>query len=111
MGDQQVEDSPRTPQDADVLVHVVVEEGREIGWGSNLAERLEDRAEDIRRGVESAARMVTNSIKTLPHPEGWTLGEVSAAFGVTLTAEAGVLVSKAGAGATFDVTLTFVRKE
>jgi hypothetical protein len=46
---------------------------REIGWGSNLAERLEDRAEDIRRGVESAARMVINSIKTLPHPEGWTL--------------------------------------
>lgn len=111
MDAEQVEDESRSPQDGEVLVHVITEEGREIGWGSNLAERLEDRAEDIRRGVESAARMVTNSIKTLPHPDGWTLGEVTAAFGVTLTAEAGVLVSKAGAGATFDVTLTFARKE
>ena len=93
----------------EVLIQVVAEQGREIGWGRNRAERLEDRAEDIRAGVTSAARMVTDSITTLPQPEAWSLGEVTASFGITLTAEAGVLISKVAAGATFEVTLTFKR--
>ncbi len=91
----------------EVLIQVVPEEGREIGWGQNRAERLEARAEDIRRGVETAARMVTESITALPEPEAWKLGEVTASFGLTLTAEAGVLISKVAAGATFEVSLTF----
>jgi Trypsin-co-occurring domain 1 len=93
-----------------VLVQVVVEEGREIGWGSNLAERLDERLDDIRRAMVSGARAVSASLDGLPKTEGWKLGEVSASFGVTLTAEAGVVLSKASAGATFDVTLTY-RKE
>jgi len=34
---------------------------------------------------------------------------VSASFGITLAAEAGVLLSKASTEATFDVTITFQR--
>ena len=34
---------------------------------------------------------------------------MSASFGITLTAEAGVIVSKASAGATFEVSVTFTR--
>jgi hypothetical protein len=91
----------------EVLIQVVAEEGREIGWGQNRAERLEARAGDIRAGVETAARMVADSITTLPEPEAWKLCEVTASFGITLTAEAGVLISKVAAGATFEVSLTF----
>lgn len=91
----------------EVLVQVVAEDGREIGWRQNRAERLEARAKDIRAGVETAARMVTDSITTLPEPEAWTLCEVTASFGITLTAEAGVLISKVAAGATFEVSFTY----
>lgn len=100
-----VDDEPH----GEILIQVVSEDGREIAFGRNKAERLDDRADDIRAGMESAARMVTDSITALPQPEHWSLGEVTASFGITLTAEAGVLISKVAAGATFEVTLTFKR--
>jgi hypothetical protein len=48
-------------------------------------------------------------IQVVPGVQGWRLDNVSASFGVTLTAEAGALLSKASAGATFDVTVTYKR--
>jgi hypothetical protein len=54
---------------------------------------------------------VAKSLQSLAAPEGWRLGEVSASFGITLTAEAGVIVSKASAGATFEVSVTFTRAD
>jgi hypothetical protein len=90
-----------------VLVQVVDETGREIGWGKDDAERLDARLDDIRRGVASAAGAMSASITGLPQAPAWTLMEVAASFGLTLTAEAGVIVSKVPAGATFEVTLTY----
>lgn len=90
-----------------VLVQVVDETGREIGWGKDDAERLDARLDDIRRGVASAAGAMSASITGLPQTPAWTLTEVSASFGLTLTAEGGVIVSKVPAGATFEVTLTY----
>jgi hypothetical protein len=92
-----------------VLVQVVDETGREIGWGKDDAERLDARLDDIRRGVASAAGAMSASITGLPQTPAWTLTEVAASFGLTLTAEAGVIVSKVPAGATFEVTLTYIR--
>jgi Trypsin-co-occurring domain 1 len=85
--------------------------GREITFGRNLAEGLGDRADDIRAAIEAGSESVAKSLKSLDSPEGWTLGEVSASFGITLTAEAGVIVSKASAGATFEVSVKFTRAE
>ena len=45
----------------------------------------------------------------IPEDELHVLGEVSAKFGITLTAEAGVIVSKASAGATFEISVKFTR--
>ena len=52
---------------------------------------------------------MAKSLQSLTAPEGWRLGEVSASFGITLTAEAGVIVSKASAAATFEVSVKFTR--
>jgi Trypsin-co-occurring domain 1 len=93
-----------------VLVQVVpVEEGREIGWGASVAEQLGDRLDDIRRAIAAGAKAVADSLPGLPGAEGWQLGEVEASFGVTLTAEAGVILSKASAGATFEVKVLYQR--
>jgi hypothetical protein len=97
--------------DATVLVQVVPDAaaGREIGWGSSVAEQLEGRLDDIRRAIESGANAVSASLVSLPDALQWQLQEVSASFGITLTAEAGVLLSKASAGATFEVSITYRR--
>ena len=95
-----------------VLVQVVpVDEGREIGWGDSTAEQLRNRLEDIRRAIAEGAKAVADSLEGLPGAKGWQLGEVSASFGVTLTAEAGVILSKATAGATFEVTVLYKRDQ
>jgi hypothetical protein len=97
--------------DATVLVQVVPDAsaGREIGWGTSVAEQLEGRLDDIRRAIESGAAAVTASLVSLSDSPQWLLHEVSASFGITLTAEAGVLLSKASAGATFEVAITYQR--
>ena len=95
-----------------VLVQVVpVDERREIGWGNSTAEQLRNRMEDIRRAIAEGAKAVADSLEGLPGAKGWQLGEVSAKFGVTLTAEAGVILSKASAGATFEVTVLYKRDQ
>jgi Trypsin-co-occurring domain 1 len=97
--------------DATVLVHVVadVKDRRQIRWDVDVAESLEARFDDVRRAVTSGASAIANSLPTLAEAEGWRLGEVSATFGVSLAAEAGVIISKAEAGATFEVGVTFTR--
>jgi Trypsin-co-occurring domain 1 len=95
-----------------VLVQVVpVESGREIGWGSSRVEALGGRLEEVREAVMSGARAVADSLPGLPAAEGWRLGEVSGSFGICLTAEGGVvLMAKASAAVTFEVTVTFQRQ-
>ena len=97
-----------------VLVQVVdvdVAADREITFGRSLAEGLGDRVDDIRGAIEAGSESVAKSLQSLAAPEGWQLGEVSASFGITLTAEAGAIVSKASAGATFEVSVKFTRAD
>lgn len=95
-----------------VLVQVVeAEQGRQISWGSNAADKLGDRMDDVRKAIAQGTKAVANGLSDLSVGDGWEIGEVSATFGITLTAEAGVLISRAGAEATFEVSVTFQRKE
>jgi hypothetical protein len=91
------------------VIDVDLAEDREITFGKNLAEELSRREDDIRKAIEAGSKSVANSLKSLPSPEGWQLGQVSASFGITLTAEAGAILTKASAGATLEVSVTFTR--
>jgi hypothetical protein len=94
-----------------VLVQVVpVEAGREIGWGSSQVEAFRDRLSDVREAVVAGARAVADSLPELPSADGWRLGEVSGSFGICLTAEGGVILTKASVGVTFEVCVTFQRQ-
>jgi hypothetical protein len=98
-------------QSVPVFVQVVsVKGGRQISWRDNPAEQLADRSEDIRLAIAVGAKSVADSLPGLPGAQGWKMGEVSASFGVTLAAEAGVILSKASAGATFEVMVTYQRE-
>jgi Trypsin-co-occurring domain 1 len=95
-----------------VLVQVVpVENGREISWGSNKVQNLADRLEDIKNAIASGAAAVADSLEALPRKSGWQVKEVSGAFGLSLAAEAGVILTRVSAETTFEVTVTFERKE
>ena len=102
-----------TNSEEKVLVQVVpLDEARQqISWGESTAERLHNRLEDIRSAIAEGAKAVADSLEGLPGAKGWRLEEVSASFGVTLTAEAGVILSKASAGATFEVTVLYRRDQ
>lgn len=94
-----------------VLVQVVPAElGREIGWGSIQVAALGDRLGDVREAVASGARAVADSLDDLPSADGWRLDEVSGSFGISLRAEGGVILTKASAAVTFEVTVTFQRQ-
>lgn len=94
----------------EVLVQVLpVDDGREIGWGSNRVAVFRDRLGDVREAVVSGAAAVADSLDGLPSAEGWRLHEVSGSFGISLTAEGGVILTKATIGTTFEITVTFQR--
>jgi len=91
-----------------VLVAVVPVSGtRQIGWGSSVSEQLDKRLKDIRDAIQSGSMAVASSLEALPGAKGWRLSEVEAKFGVTLTAQAGAILTKASTEATFEVTVTF----
>jgi hypothetical protein len=93
-----------------VVVQVVdVTDGREIAWGNNLVERLKDRAGDIRSAIVAGAQAINTDVNELPTADGWKIKELSATFGITLSAEAGVVLSRASAESTFEVTVTIER--
>lgn len=95
-----------------VYVPVVsVEAGRQIGWGSNAIDQLDRHRVSIQAAVLEGARTVAQSLSTLTPPESWQLKEVQATFGIILTAEAGVILSKASAETTFEVSVTFARQD
>lgn len=92
----------------EVLVQVLPVDGsREIGWGSNRVAVFRDRLGDVREAVVSGAQAVAGSLPGLPSAEGWQLHEVTGSFGISLTAEGGVILTKATAGMTFEITVTF----
>jgi len=93
-----------------VLVQVVeVHAGREIARAPQVAELLRDRVDEIRDAIVTGAQTIAGTLRELDAAPGWKLDEVSASFGLTLAAEAGVILSKASASAAFDVTVKFQR--
>ncbi len=45
-------------------------------------------------------------MEAMPHASGWRVEEVSGSFGLSLAAEAGVVLTKASAETTFEVKVT-----
>jgi hypothetical protein len=89
---------------------ITMDAGREITWRADVSEMLTTRLDDIRNAIRAGAVSVSAGPTDLPAPDDWRVSEVTASFGITLAAEAGVILSKASTEATFDVTITFTRR-
>jgi len=85
-------------------------DGRQIGPRTRAAELLRERRGDIEAALAEAAEIVqTSAARNAASEDRWGVASVEATFGLTLTAEAGVLLSRVSAEAVFEVTLKIER--
>jgi len=82
---------------------------RQIRQRSRTTALLRDRADDIESAVQEASEIVQGSVAKVQNKDGWLVKSVEVKFGLVLTAEAGVVLSRASAEASFEVTLTIER--
>lgn len=82
---------------------------RQIGPRSRTTALLRDRADDIQAAVQEASAIVQESVSKVEDKDGWQMKSVEVKFGLVLAAEAGVVLSRASAEASFEVTLTIER--
>lgn len=83
--------------------------GPQISDGQRATELLRARAHDIRCAIREASEIAMQSLDATADEGDWCVKSLVATFGLTLTAETGVIVTKASAGASFAVTLTVER--
>ncbi len=83
---------------------------RQIKQRNRTTALLRDRADDIESAVQEASAIVQGSVAKVQDKDGWQMKSVEVKFGLVLTAEAGVILSRASAEASFEVTLTIERR-
>ncbi|MGB0072326.1 MAG: CU044_2847 family protein [Terracidiphilus sp.] len=82
---------------------------RQIGPRVRTTALLRDRRDDIEAAVGEASAIIQESVTKVEDKGGWRVKSLEAKFGLTLAAEAGVILSKASAEASFEVTITIER--
>lgn len=82
---------------------------RQISPRHRTTAALQERRGDIEAAVSEACRIVQESVAKVDAQHGWRVSTLEAKFGLTLAAEAGVIVSRASAEASFEVTVTIER--
>lgn len=82
---------------------------RQIASRERTTALLEDRREDIQAAIAQAVDIVQAPLAQEPAAGGWRVSSVTATFGITVSAEAGVILTRASAEASFEVTLTIER--
>jgi Trypsin-co-occurring domain 1 len=82
---------------------------RQIKPRARTTALLRDRAGDIESAVQEASAIIQNSVAKVEDKDGWRMKSVEVKFGLVLGAEAGVVLSRASAEASFEVTLMIER--
>lgn len=82
---------------------------RQIGSRTRTSDLLTERAAEVQEAIAQASALAQESLAQAPRRDGWSIASAEVTFGLTLGAEAGVILSKASAEASFEVTLTVER--
>ncbi|WP_405472631.1 CU044_2847 family protein [Paenarthrobacter ilicis] len=80
-----------------------------IGSHRPLAEMIRNRQEDINNAVGSISGLIRSSLQRLQSDDEWKLDQFEANVGVSLTAEAGAVITKASSTGTIGIKLTYKR--
>ncbi|MFJ2766846.1 CU044_2847 family protein [Streptomyces sp. NPDC087300] len=82
---------------------------RQIAARTRTTSPLADRSAEVEEAIVQAAGIAQQALTQAPARDGWQVSSMEVTFGLTLAAEAGVILSKASAEASFEVTLTVER--
>ncbi|URN07682.1 hypothetical protein LUW74_32880 [Actinomadura madurae] len=82
---------------------------RQIRSKDRSTDSLAARREEIQTAIEEASSILQEAAAKSPDAAGWRVTTLEATFGLTVAAEAGIVVSKASAEASFEVTITIER--
>jgi hypothetical protein len=82
---------------------------RQIASRTKASELLSARRGDIEAAVAEAASVVQESIGKVADKDGWRVSRLEANFGIKLKADAGVILTRVGAEASFDVRIVVER--
>ncbi|OEV07705.1 CU044_2847 family protein [Streptomyces nanshensis] len=82
---------------------------RQIGSRTRSSELLSERAAEVQAAIVQASSIAQQSLSGTSQRDGWSVSSAEVTFGLTLGAEAGVILSKASAEASFEITLTVER--
>ncbi|WP_127451385.1 CU044_2847 family protein [Streptomyces sp. B29(2018)] len=82
---------------------------RQIASRTRATTALGDRSAELEAAIVQASSIAQQSLTQVPQRDGWRVAGMEVTFGLTLAAEAGVILSKASAEASFEVTLTVER--
>jgi hypothetical protein len=82
---------------------------RQISSRRHTTALLQERRADIEAAVREACDIIQDSAAKVNTQDGWHVRNIEATFGLTLAAEAGVILSKASAEASFEVKVTIER--
>lgn len=83
--------------------------GRQIGAASRSTTPLSERRDEIEEAILQASSLVQNAAAKAVDSGDWRVTSLEATFGLTLAVEAGIIVSKASAEASFEVKITVER--
>src|SRR5690348_10646242 len=83
---------------------------RQIKAATRTTALLQDRRDDIESAIREASTIIQESVDTVEGKSGWHVKRVDAKFGLMLAAEAGVVISRASAEASFELTITIERE-
>jgi hypothetical protein len=82
---------------------------RQISSRVRQSANLADRSDELQAAIIQASAIAQDSLAQVPQQHGWSVRSMEVSFGITLAAEAGVILSKASAEPSFEVTLTVER--
>ncbi|MEU6557401.1 CU044_2847 family protein [Streptomyces sp. NPDC046915] len=67
---------------------------RQIGNRSRQSASLADRSDELREAILQASTIAQDSLAEVPERHGWSVTGMEVTFGITLAAEAGVILSR-----------------
>jgi hypothetical protein len=92
-------------------VHFDDKDGRQISARRRVRALLATRRSEIEQAIGEAAGIVRAAAeKTAADDAGWRMTSVEATFGITVAAEAGVVLTKASTETSFEVKVTIERR-
>ena len=97
---------------AETLIEVInIGSGkRQIGPKETILKDLQKRRPDLEAAITAGVDLSGDALSNTSSTRGWHVSEFEVKFGISLTAEAGVIVSRAGGEASFEVSVKITRE-